>query len=31
MQLLQKNVYRKGEEGEERTSQFFPFYLQGRS
>lgn len=31
MQLLQKNVYRKGEEGEERSSQFFPFYLQGRS
>ncbi|GFE59325.1 hypothetical protein [Geobacter sp. AOG1] len=31
MQLLQKNVYRKGEEGEEHNSQFFPFYLQGRS
>ncbi|RII26628.1 MAG: hypothetical protein CXR31_09430 [Geobacter sp.] len=31
MQLLQKNVYRKGEEGEEHNSQFFPFYLQGKS
>ena len=31
LQLIQKNVYRKGEEEEERSSQFFPFYLQGES